>query len=225
MKTVRNFLKNHDNLVLIFLVAIHMICLRITAEYPKEFFDFAVFLIDTLSFLFVQLGLMKLWDFFQSIPFTWIVLTVNGIHFFTGLLVLLLFRRQIKESAEIFRIQPIKVLNIGLAFWAGFILLVLTYFISIIGFPIAMFLLVLLFILHFWGSLGLSVAFGQFVGRKLKINITFFASYLLGSFLLILGGSILVFGGTFVLFVYPVISVGITVRFIDLYIIRKMRFS
>ncbi len=103
--------------------------------------------------------------------------------------------------------------------------LILIFLISIIGAPFSLVLILLAFLLSLLGQIMIAIYIGFFINKKVKLNMHTVTMFFVGNFLIEFLKFIPFTGNFFVLFILPILAIGILVQTFSNYFLRKKFFE
>lgn len=138
-----------------------------------------------------------------------------------GVIIISLLKSFICQGVAIIHKETKKVVFSGAAAYIMILTLLILFFSSIIGFPIAVIILIFTYILGLIGKVSLAVFAGNFVGNTFKRNLHIYLCYLIGGLLIEIISFTPYIGQLVLLCTVPAISIGIfIVMFLNKFIYK-----
>lgn len=189
-------------------LAIGILFLRLTAEYPDGLVTLAGNMTEMLWGLIDALGLASLLNKLSLIP-PFVLIIIGGlIQIVLGLFVLSICKDTMEQGAMLVLKKGGELLQYGMTLYLFVCSLLFIFIYSVIGAPFGILIILLLHIASFFGGIPLAIYIGYMTEELLGIRGRTVTYFLLGRFIMVLCESIFGVGTAFLLFVFPVCSLG-----------------
>ena len=201
--------KKTDIFIFCILISIGLISLRFINIYPQQLLTTINLFINMFESIIISFGLSNFALYLSKIPLLLILLVLSLATVFINSIILLLFKKNIDQAAAMIPKNISTIIVSGLIIYAliSFTVVLFTY--SIVGVPMAAFILFIAFILMKLGEIPVNIIIGSFVRERLNISKMGSVRYFwLGSFMMFLTKSVYSIGAAFEFFIYPVLSLG-----------------
>lgn len=207
--------KKWDTLITCLLVSYVIVSLRYFKNYPIEVVNLMNSLLGMAEAAIVAFGLSPLAQFLSKIPISYILIAISITGILLESVILLCTKKSAKQSVVILTTSFFKVLLSGLMLYFMFCTIIFTFVYSVVGIPFAIALFLVLVIFIMLGNIPLSIYIGTTIQQLLNIKpLNMYSNFLLGSFIICLSKTVYSVGGALIFFVYPVITFGIVFMYI-----------
>lgn len=198
-----------------------LLSLRLFSNYPKEISLFVESVIVVVEKIIIALGISEFIFLFQKIPFLYVIIFFDIACFLIGVIFITFFKKGIEQGAMSIVKSPFSVIKTGNILYFMIFSVVFIFIISVIGIPIALLIFLITILFLFWGNLCLSVYLGYNICQYLKSKKNIYIYFLIGSIVKVSCKVLYAFGLAFVLYIFPVFSLGIVcVTFYNKFILK-----
>lgn len=191
------------------IICVGILSLRLVAEYPAGLVYFAKSLMGMMENVIAVFGLSSAAEALKGIPLKVLFVVVGVIEVIVGFLFFLLFKRPFEQGAQILLNTPFQVIRYGLAIYLLGIGVIVVFIYSVVGVPVAAGALIIMRVLSWIGNISLAIFFGYSIKQWLNIKGNRYLYYFLGSFIMAICATVYAFSAAFILFIFPVLSLGI----------------
>lgn len=212
-------MKNKTAVLQVFLclsICAFILNLKSAFIYPEGFISAVNSIGESFLSLMAALKLSEEIEFLRSLTLPVCVLGIGIITAVAGYFILSFFTRKIEFSCCVISKKFSEVIKNGLLAYFAVFVLVCVFMYSVIGFPVAVLILVVSTIVCFLGFVPVAVYLGGVLQEVLNGNdrrIIF--NYIIGSILILFCINVQVVGTTFWVFVFPVLSMGTMVTVLE----------
>ncbi len=117
------------------------------------------------------------------------------------------------------------VLKTGICLYVMLFAVILVFVYSIVGLPIGAVLFLFRHIAIIFGRIPIAIFLGYLLLQQFQIKGETYLYYMIGSFVMLLFENVYLIGSAFLLFVFPVVALGVDVLLIVYYFIYKCSFT
>ena len=157
----------------------------------------------------VNLRLMSFLELLKNTPKVFIAFIIGGILFLIGYGVIVFASNKVSNLTKIMKYEFCDVVKKGLVIYIARVSLVFLFAYSIIGIPVAVFILITAILVDLYGMVAVAVNMGDVVqevfngsDRRMSYN------YIIGATVMMMCVNVHAVGITLLMFIFPVISVG-----------------
>ena len=218
-------MKKLDLFLIYITVVIGITLLRISKGYPKGVVQFLNSFVVLLENIIEYFGLTKLFHILHCFSIEWILFCVESIQIAIGFLILFLFRNTWEQGAMILLKKTSDVLKTGICLYVMLFAVILVFVYSIVGLPIGAVLFLFRHIAIIFGRIPIAIFLGYLLLQQFQIKGETYLYYMIGSFVMLLFENVYLIGSAFLLFVFPVVALGVDVLLIVYYFIYKCSFT
>ena len=164
---------------------------------------------EGLKSVAINLNIMYFLDLLKNIPRVFAVFIIGGIAFLIGYGVIVFANKKVLSLAKIMKYEFCDVVKKGLVIYMARVFLIFLFAYSIIGIPVAVFILVTAILMDLHGMVAVAVNIGNIVqdvfngnDRRMSYN------YIIGAIVMMMCVNVHAVGITLLMFIFPVVSVG-----------------
>lgn len=204
-----NHLKKWEGFALYVILILGIVTLRLVSEPTEQGIVFVHSVIDVMISIAEYLNLTQLVLFLQRIPIRLVLMALGMVEMMVGFFVLACFKRQMEQGAMLLLEEFLQVLKSGIVLYGMFIALLLISAYSVVGLPFGAALFVFTNGIAMIGKIPLAVVMGYLLLERLSVAGYTYIYFFAGGFVILLFECVYAIGGAFLVFVFPVLSLGI----------------
>ena len=202
--------QNLELFMLCILIGIGIVYLRLFASYPANAVNIVKGIWVLINHYIDVLGLEKLGELIGMFSANQMMFMLVLSQIVVGAFLLLIFKENFINGAEILETNLFRVIRWGTVLYLLIVLTMIIFFLSVVGIAFTLILGTFLILVSFISGVSIALFFGKQMQGLLGIRKkNMFILYLLGEFVVAMCTSVGVFSGAVILFMIPVISLGI----------------
>jgi len=183
--------------------------IRTSFVYNSSIAKAIIDMFEGLKSVAVNLNLMRFLEVLRNTPKIFTAFIMGGIVFLIGYGVIVFANKKVSSLTKIIKHEFCDAVKKGLVIYVARVFLILIFAYSIVGIPVAAFILTTAVLMDLYGMVAVAVNMGDVVQEVFNGNDRRMSyNYIIGAIVMMMCVNVHAVGITLLMFIFPVISVG-----------------